>query len=145
MKKLKFELIPDGCFQYNLRNMLSKKAWDFIREDAKERSKGCCSICKKKSSRLEAHEQWSYDTKNGIIKLEDVISVCPLCHSAIHINRTYLKGDFVSAEKQYMKVNNCSYVDMRKDLGDANKLQEERNKVDEWKMDISWIKRFIKD
>ncbi len=142
-RKLSFELVPDGCWYSNLRSLLSKAQWDFIKKDARERAQGRCMICGKSLARLEAHEKWSYDIPSATQKLEDVIAVCPDCHAAIHIGRTQLKGDAVRAEDHYMKVNGCTYAEMRKDMGEANALHAERNKVPEWKLDLTWLKRFI--
>ena len=144
-KKLKFELIPDGCFKYNLRNLLTKEEWDYIKKDAKERANGKCMICGRHTNRLDSHERWSYDEKKGIIILKDVLAICTDCHAVIHINRTFLKGDEERAEKHYRKVNNCSYAEYRKDLGLANEEQKRRNLVSEWKMDLSLLKRFINE
>ena len=144
-RKLNFELIPDGCWYYNLRSVLSKEQWDFIKKDAKERSGGKCAVCGRKTASLDAHEQWEYDEKNGVQKLKNVIAVCKDCHAAIHINRTWLKGDPERAENHYMKVNGCSYTEMRADMGKANETQKRLNLVSEWKLDLSWLKRYIKD
>ena len=72
-RKLEFELVPDGCWYSNLRAILSKEQWDFIKKDAKTRAGGRCVICGKKTAALDAHEVWEYDAKNGIQKLKDVI------------------------------------------------------------------------
>ena len=144
-RKLKFELVPDGCWYYNLRSILSKEQWNFVKEDAKERAGGKCMICGKKSSRLEAHEVWSYNEKNAVQKLEDVISVCPDCHSSIHIGRTQLKGNAEKAEDHYMKVNGISYSEMRADMGKANEQHRSLNEVSDWKLDLTWLKRYITD
>lgn len=143
MRKLEFEMIPDGCWKYNLRNILSKKLWDFIKSDSKKRAQGKCRICGKAHNRLEAHEKWTYDEKNGVIILQDVLAICPDCHKTIHIGRTALVGDAEKAENHYIKVNGCSYVEMKNDLRIANEIHKRRNLVDEWKMDISWLKRFV--
>ena len=84
-RKLEFELVPDGCWGSNLRTILSKKQWDFIRADAKERAGGKCMICGKKTNRLEAHEKWDYDIIKGVQVLKDVIAICHDCHSVIHL------------------------------------------------------------
>ena len=144
-KKLEFELVPDGCWGYNLRAILSKAQWSFIRKDAIERSNNKCSACGKKAKRLEAHEKWQYDIEKGIVKLIDVVALCSDCHKTVHIGRTQLVGNFDKACEHYQKVNNCSYVQMRKDLGEANALQIERNTVSEWVLDLSWLKRFVKE
>jgi len=142
-RKLKFDMIPAGCWKNNLHVILSKKAWDFIKKDAKIRSGGNCSICGKKTKYLDAHEVWSYDIEKGIQKLDDVIAICKDCHNTIHIGRSQLVGCAEKAEDHYMKVNKCSYAEMRADLGQANQLYNERNKVDEWKTDLTWLNRFL--
>ena len=43
--KLNFEIVPTGAWNNNLRTVLSKKAWDYIRKDAYARASGKCSIC----------------------------------------------------------------------------------------------------
>lgn len=144
-RKLNFELIPDGCWYYNLRAILTKEQWDYVKKDAKFRAGGKCAICNKSDSRLDAHEVWSYDEKKGVQKLKDVVAVCKDCHAAIHINRTWLKGDPERAQDHYMRVNGCSYAEMRADMGAANEKQKKLNEVPEWKLDVSWLKRFIKD
>ncbi len=143
-KKLNFELVPDGCWYSNLRSVLTKSAWQLVRNDAILRSNGRCSICGRKPKTLDAHERWSYDIENGIQKLEDVIAVCKDCHAVIHIGRTQLVGDIVRAEEHYMKVNNCTYSEMRQDLGKANEEHKMRNQVSEWKLDLTYLQKFIK-
>lgn len=142
-RKLKFELIPAGCWKCNLHTILSKEAWDFIKKDVKIRAEGKCSIFGKKTDKLDAHEVWSYDEKKGVQKLENVIAVCKDCHNAIHICRTQAVGDAKRAEDHYMKVNGCSYAEMRKDMGDANDYNERLSKVGEWRQDLSFLKRYI--
>ena len=140
--KLNFELVPDGCWYSNLRSILSKKQWDYLRQYAKEKSDGKCSICGRKIKGLHAHERWSYDEKNAVQKLEDIIALCPDCHAVIHIGYTQLKGDEEKAEKHFMKVNNCSYSEFRKALGEANEEHIRRNKISEWKLDLTFLKQF---
>lgn len=143
--KLNFELVPDGCWYSNLRSLLSKQQWDFLKSDAKARAGGRCMICGKKTERLEAHERWSYDRIKGVQKLEDIVAVCKDCHSVIHIGRTQLKGDEERAEKHFMKVNGCTYAEYRKALGDANDNHRKNNEVTEWVLDLSYLKRYVKD
>jgi len=142
--KLNFELVPDGCWGANLRNLLSKAQWDFLKSDAKERASGKCMICGKKTNFLDAHEKWSYDAEKGIQKLEDIIAVCKDCHSVIHIGFTQLKGNEQKAEEHFMKVNHCNYSEYRKALGEANKIHIELNKVSEWSLDLTYLKKFVK-
>lgn len=144
-RKLKIELVPDSCWCSNLRTILSKKQWDFIKKDAKERANGKCSICGKPSTSLDAHEDWEYNEETNKQILKDVKAICKDCHSVIHIGFTSLKGNLERAEKHYQKVNGCTYAEFIKDLGDANIDHQRRNKFNEWKLDLSWLERFIND
>ena len=99
----------------------------------------------KKTQRLDAHERWEYDAKNGIAKLNEIIAVCKDCHSVIHINFTSIKGDIERAENHFMKVNNCSYPEFRQALNQANIDHIRRNKISEWKINLNYLKRYIKD
>ena len=143
--KLNFELVPDGCWGSNLRTILSKAQWDFLRKDAYARAEGKCMICGRKATGLEAHERWSYDMENGVQKLEDIIAVCHDCHSVIHIGRTQLKGDVERAEKHFIRVNKCSYADYVKALGEANEFHRKFNAVPEWKLDLSYLKKYVNE
>ena len=144
-KILKIELVPDGCWYSNLRTLLSEKQWEFLKEDAKCRAGGKCSVCGKKTTVLDAHERWSYDENKGVQKLEDIVAVCKDCHSVIHIGRTYLKGDAEKAENHYMKVNGATYSEFRAAMKEANEEHIRRNKVSEWKLDLSYLKRYLQE
>lgn len=143
--KLNFEFVPDSCWYSNLRSILSKKEWDFLRHDAYDRAQGKCMICGRKVNRLEAHERWVYDDENNVQILSDIIAVCHSCHSVIHYGRTSLVGNAEKAEDHFMKVNKCSYVEMRSALGIATELHRKRNQVKEWKLDLSFLKQYIKE
>lgn len=43
-----------------------------------------------------------------------------------------------------MKVNNCSYSEYRKALGDANQRHQALNKVSEWVIDLEYLRRYVK-
>ncbi|MDE7440184.1 MAG: HNH endonuclease [Clostridia bacterium] len=140
--KLDFELVPDSCWYSNLRSILSSAQWDIVRKEAYARAKGKCMICGANVSRLEAHERWEYDEENRIQKLADVVAICKSCHEVIHIGRTSLMGGEERASAHFMKVNGCSYSEYRKALGAANEAHRRRNAVPEWKLDLSYLKKF---
>ncbi len=142
--KLEFELVPDGCWYSNLRSILSPAQWDYIRKDAYARAGGKCMICGARTGRLEAHEKWEYDEENAVQKLVGVIAVCRSCHEVIHIGRTSLLGGEERAAEHFMKVNGCSYAEYRRALGRANEEHRRRNLVGEWKLDLGYLKKFLK-
>ena len=140
--KLNFELVPDSCWYSNLRSILAPAQWDIVRREAYARANGKCMICGAHEKRLEAHERWSYDEGKGIQKLKEVVAVCRSCHEVIHIGRTQLLGNEERACAHFMKVNGCSYSEYRKALGEANEAHRRRNKIPEWKLDLTYLKKF---
>ncbi|MGN0813691.1 MAG: HNH endonuclease [Candidatus Coproplasma sp.] len=138
--KLNFELVPESCWYSNLRSVLPAGAWDAIRKRAYARAGGRCMICGAPCKRLEAHEQWEYDEENAVQSLKDVIAVCRPCHEVIHIGRTQLMGREREASEHYMKVNNCTFSEYRRALGQANEDHRRRNLIPEWKLDIRKLK-----
>ena len=141
-KILKIELVPDGCWYFNLRSLLTAKQWDYIKAKAKAETGGRCAICGKSTPYLDAHERWSYDEKKGVQKLVGIIAVCKDCHSVINIGRTSLKGDIERAEKHYQKVNGATYAEYRAALKSANEEHKRRNKVSEWTLDVSFLNEY---
>lgn len=140
--KLNFELVPDSCWYSNLRSILSPAQWDVVRREAYARAGGRCMICGAPTRRLEAHERWEYDERNAVQKLVDVVAICKSCHEVIHIGRTQLMGGEERASEHFMKVNGCTYAEYRKALGEANEAHRRRNLVPEWKLDLSYLKKF---
>ncbi len=141
--KLNFELVPDSCWYSNLRSILKPKQWDIVRKEAYARAKGKCMICGRPVKRLEAHERWSYNEQTCVQKLEDVIAICHSCHSVIHIGRTQLIGEEDKAIAHFQRVNKCTYADYIKALGEANRIHQRRNQVAEWKIDLSYLEKFV--
>ena len=137
--KLNFELVPDSCWYSNLRSLLKPAQWDVVRRAAYARANSHCMICGRFTRRLEAHERWSYDEETHTQILTDVIALCHQCHSVIHIGRTQLTGGEEEACKWFMQVNDCTYADYRAALGKANEDHIRRNKIPEWKLDVSWL------
>ena len=141
--KLNFELVPDSCWYSNLRSLLSPAQWDAVRKRAYARAGGRCMICGAPSKRLDAHEEWEYDEVNAVQRLKRIVAVCPACHAVIHIGRTQLKGDARAAEEHFIKVNGCTYAQMRAALGRANEDHRRRNLVPEGELDISALADYI--
>ena len=54
-----------------------------------------------------------------------------------------LMGGEERAAAHFMKVNGCTYAEYRKALGEANAAHRRRNGVAEWKLDLSYLSKFI--
>jgi hypothetical protein len=137
--KLDFEALPSGAWNNNLRTVLSKKAWDFIRKDAYDRAGGKCSICGRKVKRLEAHEVWDFNKETKVQKLIDIKALCHNCHSVIHINRTIIIGEEDRAIAHFKRVNKVDFTAYINALKEANEKNLELSTVDEWSLDLSYL------
>ena len=137
--KLDFEFVPEECWGYSLYHKLSKEDWDKVRKDAYRRAGYKCCICGAKGV-LEAHEKWRYDDGKALQKLEDVLALCHGCHEVKHISLAYQRGRGLDAMEHFMKVNGCSQMEYHEALGKANEKYLERNKVEGWTTDVSWLK-----
>ena len=140
--RLNFELVPDSCWCSNLRTLFPAE-WDKIRRDAYARAGGRCMICGREARRLEAHERWAYDEENAVQRLTDVVALCYRCHEAVDIGRAQATGRGREAEDWFMKVNGVNYAALRAALGRANEDHRRRNQIAEWKLDLSWLKRYL--
>ena len=137
--KLNFELVPEELWYVNLRSILRAQDWDVVRRDAYKRAGYKCRICGA-SGRMEAHEKWSYDEAKALQKLEDVLALCHECHEVVHVSRTYLTGRGAEAMSHFIKVNGCTQSDFHEELARVNAEYLQRNKIEEWTTDISWLK-----
>lgn len=83
--KLWGNLIPRGSFYANLRKVLTKTQWDFLREFVYKRDSYKCFICGTSGVRLEAHEHWKYDYHHSTQRLHDINALCRMCHLNNHL------------------------------------------------------------
>lgn len=142
IKKFKLlpSMVPIGCWYSNLRTLLPKGGWDVVRKNAYARANGKCMICGAPCSRLEAHENWAYDEKNKIQRLDCVVALCHACHSVVHIGRTQLVGNEDAAIKHFCRVNGCGYSEYIRALKIANEDNVRRSALGEWQLDVSYLK-----
>lgn len=143
--KLNFDFIPEESWRYNLRHILSPKAWDVVRRDAYKRANYHCRICGRGDCRLEAHEKWSFDEKKHIQRLDDVLALCHDCHATIHYQRTALcdgEEGAARAQAHFMQVNECTQSDFHAALKSAAKRHEKLNAVEDWQLDLSFLRKF---
>ena len=139
--KLTFEFVPEECWRGSLYHLLPTDAWDKIRRNAYARAGYKCSMCGTRG-KLEAHEKWEYDDERALQTLVDVIALCHRCHEVKHISRTYAVGRGKDAEEWFMQVNGCSQMEYHEALGKANEEYIERNKVEGWTTNFSFLEKF---
>lgn len=143
--KLEIELIPSTCHYSNVRTALKTKVWDKIRFIIYENAEHKCQICSQTGleqgykHRVECHEIWEYDDERKIQKLIGLIALCPTCHQAKHIGRSFAIGRKDIVINKLMDINNWSEEKTLEIISEAFEINKERSKHN-WKLDISLLK-----
>jgi hypothetical protein len=139
------DLIPESLWGKSLSQFYKgSPKWQAIKAYIAFKEGDKCWICGYKG-RLEAHEFFSYDLENQTQKLEAIHHICYLCHSVIHIGRTYslfglLPDKVAEVHKHFCEVNKVPYLALEIYLEEVRKVFEERSKVREWKQDFGEYK-----
>lgn len=97
--------IPKPLHGVNPRSIMGQTAWKNVRNQVYDSFNGYCRSCGIHKSgakffpRLEAHEDYQIDYKNGIMKVHRIVPLCHQCHMFIHSGR--LTALFSKGEIQY--------------------------------------------
>ena len=144
MKKLSVELVPQTSWCVNLRSLLRKKDWDFLRKRQYAEAGGVCEVCGDKGKNqgrrynLECHERWHYDDETHIQTLKSLIALCPNCHEVVHFGLSEIRGRGPQALRHLMKVNNCSPEEADNMIRAAGDQWRERSSHP-WEVDVTWL------
>lgn len=144
--KLQIELIPSTCHYSNVRTTLKTKLWDKIRFFVYEKAQHKCEICGETGleqgyrHRVECHEIWHYDDERLVQKLVGLIALCPTCHQAKHIGRSFAIGKQDAAIEKLMRVNKWNAEKTAQVISEAFEINKERSKHN-WKLDISLLNK----
>jgi len=92
--------IPEALHSVNPRTIMKSK-WNTVRREAYAKNNYHCWSCgcyapfsiidnkfESKDNCLHAHEHYEFDYLRCKIELKEVVALCPLCHSYIHIQRS---------------------------------------------------------
>lgn len=92
------DLLPSSAWGRNLRSMLTRPAWDRLRQWAYARAGGVCEHCGQtgheqgRRHALEAHEIWTVCAETRTVTLAGIVALCPLDHAVAHLGRTLTQG-----------------------------------------------------
>ena len=133
-RKLSIQLVPKTSWRVNLRSILAN--WSEI--SASVRSKCRCDICGEllRPDELHAHEVWKYDDNTHTQSLENIISICELCHLSVHMGQANTQGKGDIAKEWYQTVNKLSIGEMKEDIKCAFSVWKERSKY-RWNTDLN--------
>ena len=133
-KKLEINLVPADLHFVNLRAYFTKQEWDIIRKKVYDRAHHRCEICGGvgKTHKVEAHEEWSYDTETRLATLERLTALCPSCHEVKHFGFAVVSGHEDRALAHLCKINNLSVEEAEEQVQAAFAKWDERNEI-HWK------------
>lgn len=141
--KLTIELVPSSSWLNNVRAVVSKKQWDYLKSQVSSKAYSVCEICGGAGSKhpVECHEIWSYDNKSLIQKLEGMIALCPDCHMVKHIGFAEIRGKKMAAIRHLMTVNKFTITKAEAYVTEAFKVWAERS-TKKWTLDISHLEEY---
>lgn len=141
--KLTIELVPSSSWTDNVRAIVSKKQWDYLKSQVSSRAYNVCEICGGVGPKhpVECHEIWSYNNKKLIQKLEGMMALCPDCHMVKHIGLAGIMGKRAQALRHLMAINKMTIKKAEAYVEEAFKIWAERSKKT-WTLDISHLEEY---
>lgn len=138
--RLTIELVPKAVWFSNVRSMVSRQDWDFLRRNSYKKASYLCEICGEVGNHhpVECHEIWEYDDNKHIQKLLGLISLCPLCHEVKHIGLASIRGRIDTVKRHLAKVNAWTEQEMNEYVAKQFDVWMARS-LYEWKVDLMWL------
>ena len=132
------ELVPKPLWGLSGANLLSRKAWESIRQSELEKAHRCCAVCLSTDSRLICHEQWAYDDENGTATLRGFEIHCKKCDLVTHMGRARAHGMGEEAIAQFCAINHTLPDQAKETYRKAFSLWQLRNQKN-WTLRVAEI------
>src|SRR6266487_5815389 len=115
--RLTIELVPQPCWNSNLRSKMTRANWDHLRTLVYATYNDRCGILH--ASRhisgvtLHCHEIWHYDDEHHVQRHTGFIALCEMCHHCKHIGLAGIRAsegklDLQQVIEHFIRVNQCS-------------------------------------
>ena len=139
--RLTIELVPATCWGANLRDILSRLAWDTLRRRVYAASGHRCAICGA-GGRLHCHEVWHYDDAAHVQRLEGCLALCAWCHHVKHLGHAEVQAaegklDYERVVAHFLRVNGCDRALFARHRAEAFTRFAERSRH-EWTTDFGF-------
>jgi hypothetical protein len=145
MDRLTIGLIPKPNWGKNARSYLKPSQWKKLSKKVTDAASGACQVCKKHSETLHCHEMWEWDDITNVQTLVGLRAVCPLCHSAIHIGRSFATGQGERAFNHLMAVNGWTQSQTQDHMSSAYSLWQIRSREEDWLIDYTFLDSFLQE
>lgn len=138
--KLTIELVPATSWFSNLRSMLRKDQWDYIRKECYRKAGYKCEVCGGVGTKwpVECHEIWEYDDINRLQRLTGVVALCPNCHEVKHYGLAETRGRGREALHHLCSVNEWGLSIGEQHVNDAFDTWLRRSAY-KYTIDVSWL------
>lgn len=142
--KLTIELVPKTSWGHNVRMLVTKAAWNEIRQKCYREAGNRCQVCNGVGKRhpVECHEVWHYDDAQELQTLRGFIALCPGCHKAKHLGQAFTIGRGEEALRHLARVNEWTIEEARLYIDEVFDTWLRRSQQ-AWKVDISFIDEYI--
>lgn len=141
--RLTIELVPNPCWEKNVRALVSPREWQSIRKTVFDRAAGTCQVCGWQG-RLHCHEVWRYDESTGVQAFETFLALCRFCHDVKHLGLANFQGRYRPAIAHLARVNGWSKRAAAKYADQCFEVYERRSRQT-WRQDLAaldvWLGR----
>lgn len=140
--KLEIELVPQTCWCSNVRNHITKKQWEMVKESVAKKAGDKCEICGGRGRKwaTECHEIWGYGDAVRMQTLLGLIALCPDCHIAKHFGMARIRGKDKQAMWHMCRVNGWTIEQGVDHVNAQFDVWKERS-THEWSVDLSFMQR----
>jgi hypothetical protein len=137
--KLEIDLVPTTAWGKNLRTQLGATKWGKLRKQVIADQGNVCAICSS-TEKLQCHEIWEFNDKNGVQLLKGFQASCSLCHLSSHFGLAQnlsVQGhvNIDNVISHFLTVNSISMKQFEKHKNEAFAIWRERSER-EWELNL---------
>src|SRR5262249_35022629 len=139
--RLTIELVPATCWGVNLRDVLTRPAWDALRRQVYTAAGHRCALCGA-GGQLHCHEGWRDDDTTHVQLLAGCLVLCVWWLHVRHLGHAALLAAegrlrFQDVVAHFLRVNGCDHAAFARHQREAFALFEERSRH-EWTTDFGF-------
>jgi hypothetical protein len=140
-KPLTVELVPQTCWRSNVRSLVSRAEWDWIRWNAYSDAELRGLRWQGRHHAVDCHELWEYDDTKHVQRLVRMVALCPACHDVVHFGWATDGGRGPEALAHLRAVNGWTAKQARAHVQNAFAVWRARSKH-RWSVDLMELESY---